>query len=373
MTQRWRPEEDHALRRLYPQGAPIREIARQLRRSEDAVSERRRTLQMPARPRSRAWSQAEDDLLRAASATGLPAEVLASRLRRPPEQVRRRRRTLLGTTTTPRAYTQTDDDTIRAHWQHDVDLQQLARALGRSPGSLRLRAQKLGCYQPTPRRRSSKHEDATVRDGYELGLTCAQIALELRGRTASAVAARAAKLGLASYARIWTPDDDRALRLLAREGAELERAARLLARTPDALRARARKLGLAPLCSHRSRQAPRRWTSAQDEQLRYMPASTPPCSPSSSIAPPTRSPGGCAYSDCGKRASAPRITSCLPAPASHPVSSRPSSENSEPAARAVDSRSHAGWDANPQRSPPSPAASSRRRKRTSANTDSAPR
>jgi hypothetical protein len=268
MTQRWRPEEDRALRRLYPQGAPIREIAQQLRRSEDAVSERRRTLQMPARPRSRAWSQAEDDLLRAASATGLPAEVLASRLRRPPEQVRRRRRTLLGTTTTPRAYTQADDDAIRAHWQHDVDLQQLARALGRSPGSLRLRAQKLGCYQPTPRRRWSEHEDADVRDGYELGLTCAQIALELRGRTASAVAARAAKLGLASYARIWTPDDDRALRLLAREGAELERAARLLARTPDALRARARKLGLAPLCSHRSRQAPRRWTSAQDEQLR---------------------------------------------------------------------------------------------------------
>lgn len=107
-----------------------------------------------------------------------------------------------------------------------------------------------------------------MRDGYERGLPCARIAAQLSGRSAAAIAARAAKLGLATYARIWTPRDDLALRALTRDGQQLERAAQLLARTPDALRARARKLALAPLRSRRSYQASRRWTPTEDEQLR---------------------------------------------------------------------------------------------------------
>lgn len=279
MAQRWSRAEDRVLCQRYPQGVPIRAIAQQLGRSENAVSERRRTLDLPARPRQRAWSPREDQLLRAASTAGLPAAALASRLDRAPEQVRRRRRTLLGGAPGPRAFTPAEDEAIRACWQRhrsrrrdgseDVgQLQQLARELGRSPGSMRLRAQKLGLHRPAGRRRWRAYEDALVRDGYERGVTCAQIAAELPGRTASAIAARAAKLGVATYARSWTPSDDRALRALARQGVELERAAQMLARTPEALRARARKLALAPPRSRRSHQASRRWTPAQDEQLR---------------------------------------------------------------------------------------------------------
>lgn len=87
-------------------------------------------------------------------------------------------------------------------------------------------------------------------------------------RTTSAVVARAAKLGLASYARVWTEADDRRLRALATSGAEVEDAARVLSRTPEALRARARKLGLPALRSTRSRQPAKRWTPDEDGQLR---------------------------------------------------------------------------------------------------------
>ena len=268
MAPRWSTSEDRVLRRLYPQRVPIRKIATQLGRSEDAVSERRRALGLPARPRQRPWSPAEDELLRAASAAGLPAGALASRLARDAEQIRRRRRALRGAATSPRAYSPAEDDAIRACWEGDLDVQPLAGALGRSPGSIRLRAETLGLHQPARRRRWRAYEDAALRDGYELGLTCEQIAAELEGRTISAIAARAAKLGLATYARKWTRRDDHALRTLTAHGVELECAAQMLARTPEALRARARKLGLTPLRSRRSDQLSQRWTAAEDEQLR---------------------------------------------------------------------------------------------------------
>ena len=268
MARRWTTAEDRVLYRLYPQGVPIREIASALGRSADAVCERRRALALPARPRSRPWSPREDDLLRVASSAGLPAATLVGALSRDAEQIRRRRRVLLGTALRLRAYTPAEDEAIRACWKDDLDVQHLALALGRSPGTIRLRAQKLGCFQPVRRPRWREHEDAAVHDGYKQGLTCAQIAAELPGRTVSAVAARAGKLGLATYARIWTPRDDRILRALTRDAFELERAAQILARTPEAVRARARKLGLAPPRSRRTHQTPRRWTCAEDEQLR---------------------------------------------------------------------------------------------------------
>jgi hypothetical protein len=268
MARRWSIAEDRVLHSLYPQGVPIREIAQHLGRSEDAVSERRRALGLPARPRSRPWSAREDELLRAAAAIGVPAAALAGRLGRDAEQVRRRRRALLGSSLQLRSYTPAEDEAIRACWHGERDVQGLARALGRSPGSIRLRAQALGVHAPTRRRRWQGYEDAALRDGYERGLTCRQIAAELPGRSGSAIAARAAKLGLATYGRAWTPRDDRSLQALVLEGMELERAAQILGRTPDALRARTRKLGLAVPRSPRSHQVGRRWTAAEDERLR---------------------------------------------------------------------------------------------------------
>ncbi len=268
MARRWSTTEDRILSSLYPQGVPIRALARQLERSEDAVSERRRALGLPARPRSRPWTRREDDLLRASAAAGVPAAALAARLGRDAEQVRRRRRALLGSTIRPRPYTPADDEAIRACWRAGGEVQRLARELGRSPGSIRLRAQALGVHQPSPRRRWSDDEDTAVRDGYARGLTCREIAVELPGRSGAAVAARAAKLGLATYGRAWSARDDRSLRTLVAEGIELERAAQILARTPDALRARARKLTLDVPRSHRAQHSGRRWTHAEDDQLR---------------------------------------------------------------------------------------------------------
>lgn len=268
MASRWSEAEDRVLRDLYPRRVPIRKIARTLGRSEDAVCERRRTLGLPPRPRQRPWSDPEDRLLLAATAAGLPASELAGRLRRDAEQIRRRRRGLVGSSMRMVPYSQAEDQLIRACWQDGRDVQQLALTIGRSAGAIRLRAAKLGLHQPTRRRRWQKHEDAAVRDGYELGLTCAQIATDLPGRPASAVAARAAKLGLQSYARVWTRRDDRLLRTLAGDRVELERAAQILSRTPEALRARARKLGLPPLRSPHSGRTRRRWTAAEEEQLR---------------------------------------------------------------------------------------------------------
>ena len=267
MARRWTASEDRVLRELYPTGVLLAQIAHRLERSIEAVSERRRALGMQPRPRSRPWSEREDQLLRAAVRSGVPAQALAGTLRRPPEQVRRRRRRLVGAAARPRAYTAAEDAAIREAWGPEVDLATLARRFERSPGSLRARAAKLGFHQAAPRPRWSAPEDAAVRDGYELGLTCAEIAMDLPGRTASAVVARAAKLGLASYARVWTAHDDQRLRSLAASGAEVEHAARALARTPEALRARARKLGLSPLRSARTLQPSRRWTPADDEQL----------------------------------------------------------------------------------------------------------
>jgi hypothetical protein len=268
MARRWSTAEDRILSSLYPRGAAIRAIARQLGRSEDAVSERRRALGLPARPRSRPWTAREDELVRASAAAGVPAATLAARLGRDPEQVRRRRRVLLGSSVRPRPYTPADDDAIRRCWRTGGDVPRLARELGRSAGSIRLRGQALGVHRPAPRRRWRDYEDAAVRDGYASGLTCRQIASELPGRSGAAVAARAAKLGLATYGRAWSARDDLTLRMLVLEGVELERAAQLLARTPDALRARARKLGLELPRSQRAHQSGRRWTLAEDEQLR---------------------------------------------------------------------------------------------------------
>lgn len=275
MPPRWSAQEDHVLRRRYADGAPLRAIAAQLGRSENAVAERRRTLNIAARPRQRPWTEREDQLLRAAGALGLPAAVIAEHLHRPADQVRRRRRALIGAGRGPRPFTVAEDAQIADCWTRAGDVEPLAHAFGRTAGAVRLRAQKLGLHRPPSRPRWRADEDAAVRDGYERGLSCAHIAAELPGRTPTAVAARAAKLGVATYARAWTPREDHALRQLARNGIELERAARRLGRTPEALRARARKLDLAPPRSPRTGRGGRRWTPSEDELLRLYGALNP--------------------------------------------------------------------------------------------------
>jgi hypothetical protein len=266
MAGRWTRQQDVTLRRRYRAGVPRQRIAAALGRSPDAVDARRRALGIPAHPRTRPWSRAADDLLRAADAAGLPLAEVARRLGRPAAAVRWRRHALGLQRHGARAWTPTDDQALGRAWRRGGDLARLGRRLGRSPAALRLRAVKLGLAQPPRRRRWQPDEDRRLRAGYAQGLTCAAIAARLPGRTAPAVAARARRLGLASYARRWTRQEEAQLRRLAEHGTCLEQAAYILVRTPQALRIRARRLGIQPPPTHRPSRR-RRWTPADDQLL----------------------------------------------------------------------------------------------------------
>lgn len=131
-----------------------------------------------------------------------------------------------------------------------------------------------GLHRPAPRRRWSASEDAIVRDGYANGLSCDEVAAALAQRTPTAVAARARRLGLATYARRWTVEDDiRLRRILPR--CSVDHAARLLSRTPEGVRRRARRLGLASPRPPEVTHAGARWTPDEDGLLRLHAALNP--------------------------------------------------------------------------------------------------
>ena len=261
MVTRWSTAEDQLLRRLYADQLPVEQIAGRLARSPDAVVAHRQALGIAPRRPSRPWSPREEALLRAGSATGLPAPLLAQRLGRSTQQVRARRRTLVAPPPPARPYLAHEDKAIRVCLAERGDLVALGRRLGRSPDAVRLHAQQLGIYRPTPRgRRWTDWEDALIRDRYTSALGCAQIARQLPHRSAASVPARARKLGLATYARRWSIQDDQRLAQLTARGATLEDVAQRLGRTPEAIRRRAARLGAKP---PRPAPAPRRarhWT-----------------------------------------------------------------------------------------------------------------
>ncbi len=205
---------------------------------------------------------------------GLPATALALRLRRPVDQVRARRHRLGLARPGARRYTSAEDEVLRIEWPAGADVDALARRLGRSADALRLRARQLGLHRPATRRRWSASEDAIVRDGYANGRTCDKVAAALPQRTPTAVAARARRLGLATYARRWTAEDDIRLRriLLVRS---VDHAARLLGRTPEGVRRRARRLGLAAPRPPDVTRAGARWTPDEDALLRLHAALNP--------------------------------------------------------------------------------------------------
>ena len=288
MAERWRTNEDTRLRQLYAAGAPLAVIASELGRSEDAINARRAALGLTPRRRADEWSARTDALLREATRVGVPATELARRVRRPVEQVRARRRRLGLVAPAARRYTLDDDAALRAAWASGGNLDDLAGKLGRNPEALLLRARRLGLHRPARRRRWTDSEDATLRDGYADGLTCAEIASALIERTPTAVAARAHKLGLASYARRWSPEDDvRLSHILSLH--TIDDAARVLGRTPEAIRRRARILGLDTKPSPRRPRAGARWTAEAMGFSVCMSRSIQRCSQPCSAAPITRS------------------------------------------------------------------------------------
>ncbi len=272
MPARWTRLQDDALRRLYAEGRPVAEIAAAVGRSADAVTARRRLLRVPPR-RAEPWSEGEDELLRAATAGGVSASRLAEPLRRSADAVRWRRLRLLGPVPAPRRYTAEEDVEIRRAFVQGGDIDALARRLGRSADAVRARADVLGVHRPRRRRRWTYAEDAVVRDGYDAGLTCASIADALSGRSAASVATRARKLGLTSYARRWSSDEDRLLERLYRERRSTTEIARVLTRTPEAVRRRARRLRITARAPER--RSGGRWTEHEDDVLRMHAGANP--------------------------------------------------------------------------------------------------
>src|SRR6266545_4974760 len=295
MPSRWRNEDDALLARLYGAGVTRREVATRLGRSEDAVDARRRALGIPARRRTRPWSSAEDALVRAATTASVPASELAARIGRPSEAVRRRRRELrLAAMAASRRYSALEDDALCRAWLDGGDLDALAAELGRSPESVRLRARALGLHNPKRRLRWLPGEDLLLRQAYGRGLTCTAISTDvLRGRSAGAIAARARKLGLAVYGRIWSADEDRRLVDLAAERTPLEEAAALHFRTPEAVRRRARKLGLKPFPVAAHEHAHRRWRPDEDALLRRHASLDPGARAPARTLRPRGSPSAC--------------------------------------------------------------------------------
>jgi hypothetical protein len=272
---RWSPFEDRLLRRLYAEQAPINDIAGRVGRSADAVVARRAALGIAARRRSRPWSITEEALLHAAIAAGVPTSAVAARLGRSTDQIRAHSRPLVGVRSPPRPYWPHEDEAIRTCLQSGGQLAALAGRLGRSAEALRLHAQQLGLYNPPPRRRWADWEDAVIRDGYTSALPCADIASQLPHRSASAVAARARRLGVVTYARRWTTDNDHRLTRLAALGTPLEQLALQLGRTPEAIRRRAARLGIRPPAPALVVRRAGPWSSHEDELLRLHRALNP--------------------------------------------------------------------------------------------------
>lgn len=277
MAARWRFDEDEQLRRLYGEGVAVVDIARRLGRSANAVDARRRAIGLTARWQPRRWSPRQDALLSASARVGVPARFMAERLGLPLESVRRRRRALAPMRPRGCPYNPAEDRALGDALASGHPLPELSRQLGRTEGALRTRARSLGLLRSARRRRWTRAEDELIREGYEQGLRCDAIAGDLLqgARTPAAVSARARKLGLASYARVWTAEDDSQLRQLCLAGVPLYAAANQLVRTPEALRRRARKLGLMTLPAEQGYASGRRWTSQEDAVLRDFPGLNP--------------------------------------------------------------------------------------------------
>ncbi|GAC1320190.1 MAG: hypothetical protein NVSMB25_12150 [Thermoleophilaceae bacterium] len=262
MAQRWRADEDSVVAQMYADGVSLRAIATRLGRSEDAVTSRRRALGIG--DRRLVWSPGRDALIVAAADAGIPASEIAIRLGVSADRVRRRRATLIGARDASPRYTAQEDAAIRHRWPA---VSMLSVELGRSPEAIRLHARALGLHRPVQRRRWSPAEDAAVRDGYRHGLSCQQVASILEGRTVGAVQARAGKLGVGIYGRLWSHRDDRRLAQMARHDLPVDAIAQRLVRTAEAIRQRAQKLGLDGLAPATAAQAGRPWTAEADALL----------------------------------------------------------------------------------------------------------
>lgn len=139
-----------------------------------------------------------------------------------------------------------------------MPLSDIARTLGRTPGSVRLMAYKLACQEKVLSRWTDK-EDEIIREHYAAGAGVAFIVTLLKGRTPSAIFARADTLSVTS-GRYWREDELQILRdqypIIGTGVLEL-----LPGRTVDAVRIIAGRLGI-----HKSRNSTEGFRPWSDEE-----------------------------------------------------------------------------------------------------------
>lgn len=270
MSRRWSPVDDALLIEFYAQGLPRRQIGKRLARTPDAIDVRRRALGQPRRtPPPSPWSEAEDRFLVAASAGRVPAAEIAERLGRSRHAIRQRRSALGLTRPVSRRYSSDEDGRIASALARGSSLALIAAELGRSEQALHLRAKALGLVErSTQRARWRPDEDVHLRTGYESGLSAKMIhETLLPARRPSAIVARARLLGLPTYARRWSPDEDEQLKLLVRGLLPLDTVATVLHRSRESIVKRCHVHGL-PTPSRETAGRHQPWRSHEDELLR---------------------------------------------------------------------------------------------------------
>ncbi len=272
MARRWTTSEDEQLRTLYDAGQPRWAIAEEIGRSVDAIAARRRLLAHPKRaPTRQPWTAREDGFLRVATSAAVPAPEIPRRLGRSAYKVKERRIQLRITRPPTRQYLPAENGQIQAAAAAG-SLSSLAHELGRSEGGLRLHARKLGLIAPRERRRRwSSDEDTQLRAGYNAGLSIHLIHTKLLPhRTPGATAVRAQRLGLATFSRRWTTDEERRLTALAAALVPPEAIAKTLHRSREAIIRHCHLLQIS-LPANGAARTRKRWSDSEDELLRCNP------------------------------------------------------------------------------------------------------
>ena len=212
---------------------------------------------------ARRWTAAEDRLLLDLYAAGEPRDAIAVRLGRTPDAVDARRRTLRrpARTITPRRWTEAEDAFLRAATAAGVPSGEIASRLYRTAHAVRRRREVTGLTGPRARPYTARENEviaAMLRKGEPLATIAGVL-----GRSEDALRLHARQLGLVTVTRRrrWTVAEDQELRRAYVAGLSTSqiRNLRLPTRSEGAIAARAHLLGLA--------EHGRRWNSDDDATL----------------------------------------------------------------------------------------------------------
>lgn len=252
----WSAGEDELLKAAWQKEIPIARITTLLDRTGNAIISRASDLGLrrPSTPEN--WTEEERARVLVLAETGMTYAQIARTTssegwpKRSKVSIKNSLRALGYERGWGRPWLQEEEDALRRAYADGSSIAALAIGLGRTRSSAMWKASELGLKGTHVRKngfRSSpdwtKTEDAYLRESYGR-LPSKAIAREL-GRALAAVYNRAWILGLKTgYAKPYSPDEDRAIRIAHRHNLRLTDIARAAGRDPSALCRRAAKLGL---------------------------------------------------------------------------------------------------------------------------------